>query len=70
MVSPRSKILSRRRNVPVQRCAVHKHHDLLAHLCSGFINEDKLFLVQIGLARTPLLARLGDIGTVLFGRAQ
>ncbi len=49
------------------RPSIEPHH---IGLCSGFINEDKLFLVQIGLARTPLLARLGDIGTVLFGSAQ
>jgi hypothetical protein len=39
-------------------------------LCSGFINEDKMFRVQIGLARTPLLAGFGDIGAVLFGGSQ
>ena len=39
-------------------------------LCSRFINEDKLFRVQIGLAGAPFLARLGDIGAVLFGGAQ
>ncbi len=57
----------REKALTTRRPAIEPHHICL---CSGFINEDKLFLVQIGLARTPLLARLGDIGTVLFGSAQ
>jgi len=36
----------------------------------SFINEDKIFRVQMGLARTPFLARLGNISAVLFGGAQ
>lgn len=39
-------------------------------LCSRFINEDKIFGVQIGLACTPFVAGLGDIRAVLFGGAQ
>ena len=39
-------------------------------LCSSFINEHKMFWVQIGLARTPFLAGLGDIRPVLLGGAQ
>lgn len=39
-------------------------------LCSRFVNKDKLFRVQVGLAGAPFLARLGDIGAVLFGGAQ
>jgi len=38
--------------------------------CSSFINEDKIFRIQIGLARTPFVASLGDIRAVLFGGAQ
>jgi hypothetical protein len=44
---------------PARGAAIEPHH---IGLCSGFINEDKMLRVQIGLARTPLLARLGDIG--------
>ena len=44
---------------PARGAAIEPHH---TGLCSGFINEDKMLRVQIGLARTPLLARLGDIG--------
>jgi hypothetical protein len=36
----------------------------------SFINEDKMFGVQIGLACTPFRAGFGDIRTVLFGGAQ
>ena len=36
----------------------------------SFINEDKMLRVQTGLARTPFLTRLGDIGAILFGSAQ
>jgi hypothetical protein len=39
-------------------------------LCSRFINEDKLFGVQLRLAGAPFLARLGDIGAALLGGAQ
>jgi hypothetical protein len=35
-----------------------------------FINEDKALWVEIGLARTPFLARLRDIRPVLLGGAQ
>ena len=52
---------------PARGAAIEPHH---IGLCSGFINEDKMLRVQIGLARTPLLARLGDIGAVLFGGVQ
>ena len=52
---------------PARGAAIEPHH---IGLCSGFINEDKMLRVQIGLARTPLLARLGDIGAVLFGGEQ
>ncbi len=37
---------------------------------SSFINEDKMFRLQIGLACMPLLAGLGDIHAVLFSGAQ
>ena len=39
-------------------------------LCSSFIDEHKMFRVQIGLACTPFLAGLGDIRPVLLGGAQ
>jgi hypothetical protein len=39
-------------------------------LGAGFINEHEMFRVQIRLAGAPVLARLGDIGAVLFGGAQ
>lgn len=32
----------------------------------GFIHEDNMSGCQIGLSHTPLFARLGDIGVVLF----
>ena len=39
-------------------------------LCSSFINEHKMFRVQTGLARTPFIAGLGDVGAILLGGAQ
>ena len=39
-------------------------------LCSSFINEHKMFRVQAGLARTPFIAGLGDVGAILLGGAQ
>jgi hypothetical protein len=53
--------------LPARRPAMEPHH---VGLRSRFINEDKMFRVQIGLANTPLLARLGNIGVVLFGGTQ
>ena len=38
--------------------------------CSSFIDEDKIFRVQIGLACTPFVAGRGDIRAVLLGGAQ
>lgn len=42
------------------------------HIClrPSFINEDKMFRVQIRLARAPLLTGFDDIGTILFSGAQ
>jgi hypothetical protein len=37
---------------------------------AGFINEHKPFWIKARLHRLPLLARLGDIGTVLFSGVQ
>ena len=39
-------------------------------LCSSLVNEDKIFRIQIGLARPPFVAGLRDIRAVLFGGAQ
>ena len=36
----------------------------------SFVNEDKMFRVQTGLACTPLVAGFGDIRAILFGGAQ
>jgi len=47
--------------------AIEPHH---IGLCSSFINEDKMFRVQIGLARMPFFAGFGDIHAVLFGSTQ
>ena len=52
---------------PARGAAIKPDH---IRLCAGFINEDKPFRVQIGLAVAPFLARLGDIGAVLLGGAQ
>src|SRR5262249_26704800 len=52
---------------PARRPAVGPHH---IRFCARFINKDKALGVQIGLARTPFLARLRDIGPVLLCGAQ
>ena len=52
---------------PARSTAVEPHH---IRFCSRFINEDKALWVEIGLARTPFLARLRDIRPVLLGGAQ
>jgi hypothetical protein len=41
--------------LPTRRPPIKPHH---IGLCSRFINEDKMFRVQIGLANPPFLARL------------
>jgi hypothetical protein len=33
--------------------------------CAGFVDEDQAFRVQVGLARAPLIASLGDIRSIL-----
>jgi hypothetical protein len=47
--------------------AIEPHH---IGLCSRFINEDKMFWVQLRLAGAPFFAGFGDISAVLFGGAQ
>jgi hypothetical protein len=36
---------------------------------TGFIDEDQAVRIQVGLARTPLIACLGDIRPILLGGA-
>jgi hypothetical protein len=48
------------------RAAIKPHH---VGLRPSFINEDKTFRVQIGLACTPFAARFGNVCVVLFGGA-
>ena len=64
---PVAKRRSRLEAAPARGPAIKPNH---IRLGAGFVNEDKLFWVQIGLAFAPVLTRLSDIGTILLGGAQ
>ena len=53
--------------LPTRRPSIEPQH---IGLCSRFINEDKIFRIQSGLACKPFIARLGDIRAILLGGAQ
>ena len=53
--------------LPARRPAIEPHQ---IGLRPSFINEDKMFRLQMRLHCAPLFARLGDIGAILFGGAQ
>ena len=61
--------MRRRRDeaLPTRRPSIEPQH---IGLCSRFINEDKIFRIQSGLACKPFIARLGDIRAILLGGAQ
>jgi hypothetical protein len=53
--------------LPTQSPPIEPRH---VGLRPSFINEDKIFRIQIGLTRKPFVTGFGDIRAVLFGGAQ